>query len=127
MSIAGTRIHRSLVDFAYDNTDVYDRGSFTSAHAHSASGWRSHGHGSSEPNDSKTLASGHTVPKVNNPSGSLFNPSNGMEVTVAIHMAYEEYQTPTSIHSGSVVSGEEQSGKKPTGLGLDDDVEKMAY
>ncbi|KAH9956515.1 hypothetical protein BC827DRAFT_751872 [Russula dissimulans] len=127
MSIAGTRIHRSLVDFAYDNTDVYDRGTFTSAPAYSAGGRRSHGHGSSEPNDSKTLASGHTAPKVNNPSRSLFNPSNGMEV--AIHMAYEEYQTPTSIRtaSGSVVSGEEQLGEKPAGLGLDDDVEKMAY
>jgi len=122
LSIAATRIHRSLADFAYENTGVYGKDSFAPAPPHNGRG----PHGLSEPNGSKTLAtgSGHTVPKVN-PSGSLFTPPNDLEV--AIHVSYEEYQTPTSIHSVSVVSGEEQSGEKPAGLGLDDDVEKMAY
>ncbi|KAH9956517.1 hypothetical protein BC827DRAFT_1385966 [Russula dissimulans] len=121
LSIAATRIHRSLADFAYENTGVYGKGSFIPAPPHD--GRRPHT--LSEPNGSKTLAtgSGHTAPKAN-PSGSLFTPPNDLEVT--IHMAYEGYQTPTSIHSGSVVSGEEQLGEKPAGLGLDNDVEKMA-
>jgi len=122
LSIAATRIHRSLADFAYENTGVYSKGSLTPALPHNG---RSP-HGLGEPNGSKTLAtgSGHTAPKVN-PSGSLFTPPSDLKV--AIHIAYEEYQTPPSIHSGSGVGGEEQLSEKPAGLGLDDDVEKMAY
>jgi len=120
LSIAATRIHRSLADFAYENTEVYGKGSFTPASPHS--GWRSHE--LSEPNGSKTLASGRTAPKVNL-SGSLFTPPNTLEV--AIHMVYEEFQTPPSIPSGSGVDREEQLGKKPAGLGLDGDVGKITW
>jgi hypothetical protein len=119
LSIAATRIHRSLADFAYENTGVYGKDSFTPAPPHN--GRRSHG--LSEPNGSKTLASGRTAPKVNL-SGSLFTPPNGLEV--AIHMVYEEFRTPPSIPSGSGVDREEQLGEKSAGLGLDGDVGKIA-
>jgi len=119
LSIAATRIHRSLVDFAYENTEVFDRDAPTSAPAHSGLRF----HGSSDPSGSKTLAGCRTDPKVNR-SASFFAPPNRMEVS--IHMAYEEYQTPPSIHSDSVVSAEGALGEKPAGLGLDDDVEKIA-
>jgi len=119
LSIAATRIHRSLIDFAYENTEVYDRGTLPFTPADSGPG----SHGSSEPSNSKTLANGRTDSKVNQ-SASLFTPPNRMEVT--IHMAYEEYQKPPSMHSDSAVSAEEGLGEKPTGLGLGDDVEKIA-
>jgi len=119
LSIAATRIHRSLVDFAHENTEVYDRGAFTSPPAHSGMRY----HDPSESSSSKTLASGHTAPK-DDRSVSLFTPPNRTEV--AIHMAYEEYQTPSSTHSGSIVSTEEALGEKPAGLGLNDSAEKIA-
>jgi len=120
MSIAATRIHRSLIDFAYENTEVYDRGTPTPAPAHNGRP----SHGSSEQNSSRTLASGRAqADPRDNRSASLFTPPNRMEVT--IHVVYEEYQTPPSVRSGSVVSAEEALGEKPAGLGLNDGVEEI--
>jgi len=118
LSIAATRIHRSLVDFAYENTEVNDRGAFTCTPAPSGQTCNV----SSEPSSSKTLVSGFTGTKIDR-SASLFTPPNRMEV--AIHMAYEQYQTPDSVHSGSLMSAED-SLRKPAELGLDEDVEKIA-
>jgi len=117
LSIAATRIHRSLIDFAYENTEMYNEGTLTSAARNGRPC-----HASNKPRGLKTLSSGRTDPKVNR-SASLFTLPNRMEVE--IHMAYEEYQIPPSTDSGSVVNAEEVLYEKPAGLRSDDDVEKI--
>ncbi|KAI9508556.1 hypothetical protein F5148DRAFT_887982 [Russula earlei] len=96
LSIAATRIHRSLVDFASEGT-----------------------HATSEPDSFRT--SDRSTTKVHQ-SAIVFTPPN--RVPVAIQMDYERYQTPP--HSGSSHDGSFISADEKLRLGLEHDVEKAA-
>jgi len=96
MSIAATRIHRHLVDFASKSVDI--------------------------PSKLDDVRSGCTPPRT---SLSVPQNHIRIGVTVAIPMTYEHHQTQSLSQSGSFMGSEEQLHDKPAGVGLNDDVENL--
>jgi|SRR6267154_497822 len=105
LSIAATRIHRSLIDYASGRTEQYDiTASFSTLTAHCDRYGR--------PSDPISLQeSGQIKWKVNTAPVKLVLPSRMEEV---IGRAYNQDQTPQTSQCGSPISVEGQSFEKPT-------------
>ena len=106
LSIAATRIHRSLIDYASGRTEQYDiTASFSTLTAHCDRYGR--------PSDPISLQESGQIKWKGNTAPVKFAPPNRMEVF--INRTYELDQTTQTIQFGSLTSIEGQSFEKPTG------------
>jgi hypothetical protein len=110
MTIAATRMHRSLVDFASRSTDVYDVLSVVfPAHC-----------GQCRFSTPHNLRNNSLPTPEFKRSNATSIPMDRMEV--AVHVVSEQHGTPRMKDDNLSISTNEQMHEKPNGLNRDDDV-----